>query len=92
MDKINDRMEEIEEMNDKLDDKMDEIICRIDRHENRIKKIENKSSIGDLVEKNIDVFVDVKQNDDLLLAINSVLNTSIILLTVYSVFSLLRKY
>jgi hypothetical protein len=45
-----------------------------------------------VVDKIIDVVVDVKQNDNLLLAINSVLNTSIILLTVYSVFSLLRKY
>ena len=44
------------------------------------------------VEKIVDVVVNVKQNDNLLLAINSVLNTSIILLTVYLVFSLLREY
>ena len=44
------------------------------------------------VAKNLEVVVDVKQNDNLLLAINSVLNTSIILITIYSVFSLLKKH
>lgn len=43
------------------------------------------------VEKIVDVVVYVKQNDNLLLAINSVLNTSIILLTVHLVFLFLRE-
>ena len=68
---------------------------------NYIRHLENENTDSDSdtesissvdVAKNLEVVVDVKQNDNLLLAINSVLNTSIILITIYSVFSLLKKH
>ena len=66
---------------------------------NYIRHLENENTDSDTesissvdVAKNLEVVVDVKQNDNLLLAINSVLNTSIILITIYSVFSLLKKH
>ena len=89
--RLNNSIDRYERLNINFDSDSDtESISSVDTES--ISSVDTYSISSVDVAKNLEVVVDVKQNDNLLLAINSVLNTSIILLTIYSVFSLLKKH